>query len=95
MFVSPVAPIAPTGGQLWHQTGVKSERVPKLERGLRWDGEDWVVAGYVSDSPIIRNQGKQACDFEELSYAHGHTERWDCEFSCTYDGPTWGSVVAS
>jgi hypothetical protein len=35
LFVSPVAPVAPPIGQLWHQTGVKSETVPKLERVLR------------------------------------------------------------
>jgi hypothetical protein len=41
MFVSPVAPVASPIGQPWHQTGVKSERVQKLERVLRWDGSDW------------------------------------------------------
>jgi hypothetical protein len=71
MFVSPVAPVAPPTGQLWHQTGVKSERVPKLERVLRWDGADWEVAGYVSDSPYIGKRGMQACDFQEaLAFAH-------------------------
>jgi hypothetical protein len=66
-FVSPVAPVAAPVGQLWHQTGVKSKRVPKLESVLRWDGADWVIGGYVSDSPMIMNQGKQVCNFQEGS----------------------------
>jgi hypothetical protein len=93
MFIGPVAPVAPSIGQLWHQTGVKSERVPKLERVLRWDGADWAVAGYVFDSPSIMKQGKQACDFQEaLACAHGSTKWFDCEFIYTYDGSTWGNV---
>src|SRR5262245_665105 len=93
MFVSPLAPVGPSVGQLWHQTGVKSERVPKLERVLRWDGEDWVIAGYVVDSPTIMKQGKQTCDFQEaLAYAHGHTRWLDCEFIYTFDGSTWGNA---
>jgi hypothetical protein len=101
MFVSPVAPVAPPIGQLWHQTGVKSERAPKLERililklerVLRWDGADWEIAGYVSDSPWIMKQGKQACDFQEaLASAHRLTNVWDCEFIYTYDGSTWGNA---
>jgi hypothetical protein len=90
MFVSPVPPAAPSIGQLWHQTAVKSE---KLERVLRWDGTNWVVAGYVSDSPIIMKQGQQACDFQEaLACAHSHTEWIDCQFIYTYDGSTWGNA---
>ena len=104
MFVSPVAPVAPAVGQLWHQTGVKSERAPvvilqqqgeaaKSGRVLRWDGADWVVAGSVSDSPIITKQGTQACDFQEaLAVAHGHAKWFDCEFIYTYDGSTWGNA---
>jgi hypothetical protein len=88
-FVGPVAPVAPPVGQLWHQTGVKSEMVPKLERVLRWDGADWVIAGYVFDSPIIGRQGKQACDFQEaLACAHGYAKWFDCEFIYTHDGST-------
>jgi hypothetical protein len=93
MFVSPVPPVAPPIGQLWHQTGVESETVPKLERVLRWDGADWVAAGYVSDSPIVTKQGKQACDFQEaLASAHRHTEWIDCQFIYTYDGSTCGNA---
>jgi len=93
MFVSPSAPVGPYVGQLWHQTGVKSERIPKLERVLRWDGEDWVIAGYVVDTPTVMKQGRQACDFQEaLAYAHSHTKWLDCEFIYTYDGSTWGSA---
>ena len=93
MFVSPVPPVAPPIGQLWHQTGVKSETVPKSERVLRWDGTDWVVAGYVSDSPIIMKQGRQECDFQEaLASAHSHTEWINCQFIYTYDGSTWGNA---
>ena len=93
MFVSPVAPVAPPIGQLWHQTGVKSERVPKLERVLRRDGADWEIAGYVSDSPYIGKQGMKGCDFQEvLAFAHRHTQVWDCEFIYTYDGSTWGNA---
>jgi hypothetical protein len=93
MFVCPVPPATPPIGQLWHQTGVKSERVPKLERVLRWDGADWVIAGYVFDSPIIGKQGKQACDFQEaLACAHEYAKWFDCEFIYTYDGSTWGNA---
>jgi hypothetical protein len=93
MFVGPVAPVAPSIGQLWHQTGVKSVRVPKLERVLRWDGADWAVAGYVFDSPSIMKQGEQACDFQEaLAHAHGSTKWFDCEFIYTYDGSIWGNA---
>jgi hypothetical protein len=58
MPVGPVAPVAPSVGQLWHQTGVKSETVPKLERVLRWDGAEWVIAGLVVDEANIMKQGK-------------------------------------
>lgn len=93
MPVGPVAPVAPAVGQLWHQTGVKSETVPKLERVLRWDGAEWVIAGFVVDDAIIMKQGKQACDFmEALASAHSSTEWTDCEFIYTYDGSTWGSA---
>jgi hypothetical protein len=93
MPVSPVAPAAPTVGQLWHQTGVKSETVPKLERVLRWDGAERVIAGLVSDDPEIGKQGKQVCDFNEaLTYAHFAAKGLDCEFIYTYDGSTWGNA---
>jgi hypothetical protein len=93
MLVSPVAPVAAIVGQLWHQTGAKSEAVPKLERVLQWDGADWVIAGHVCDSPIIMKQGKHACDFNEaLAHTHGSTEWWDCKFIYTYDESTWGSA---
>jgi hypothetical protein len=93
MPVSPVPPVAPSVGQLWHQTGVRSLTLPKLERVLRWDGEDWVIAGLVSDSANIMKQGLQVCDFmEALACAHGHTKWLDCEFIYTYDGSTWGNA---
>jgi hypothetical protein len=93
MFVSPVAPVASPVGQLWHQTGVKSGKA-KMERVLRWDGADWVIAGHVSDRLDIMKQGKQRCDFQEaLAYAYWHTNNvWDCEFIYTYDGSTWGNA---
>jgi hypothetical protein len=92
-FVSPLAPVSPSVGQLWHQTGMKSEKVPKRERVLRWDGEGWVIAGYVLDSPTIMKQGMQACGFQEaLAYAHETTKWLDCEFIYTYDGSTWGNA---
>ena len=100
MFVSPLAPVGPSVGRLWHQIGVRY-RVPrslsecpwKLERVLQWDGEDWVTAGYVVDSPAIMKQGKQVCDFQEaLADAHETTKWLDCEFICTYDGSTWGNA---
>jgi hypothetical protein len=71
VFVSAVPPVAPSIGQLWHQTGVK---VPKLERVLRWDGTDWVIAGLVSDSAVIMKQGLQVCGFQE-ALADAHVER--------------------
>jgi hypothetical protein len=93
LLVSAVAPVAPSVGQLWHKPGVKSERVPKLERVLRWDGADWVIAGYVYDSPLISKQGKQACDFQEaLASARASTKWFACEFIYTYDGSTWGNA---
>jgi hypothetical protein len=93
MIVSPVAPVAPSVGQLWHQTGVKSETVPKRERVLRWDGADWAIAGLVFDEATIMKQGKQACDFmEALASAHATTKWVDCEFIYTYDGSTWGNA---
>ena len=93
MFVSPVAPVDPSIGQLWHQTGVKSDRVSTLDRVQRWDGEDWVIAGYVTDGPTIMKQGKQACTFQEaLAYAHEHARWFDCDFIYTYDGSTWGNA---
>jgi hypothetical protein len=89
----PVAPIAPSVGQLWHQTGVRSETVPKLERVLRWDGAEWVVIGLVTDSPGISKQGMQVCDFQEaLASAHRMTKWVPCDFIYTYDGSTWGNA---
>jgi hypothetical protein len=70
MFVSPVPPVAPPIGQLWHQTGVESETVPKLERVLRWDGADWVAAGYVSDSPIERSWASRRAISRKRSLQH-------------------------
>jgi hypothetical protein len=93
MIVGPVAPIAPSVGQLWHQTGVKSETVPKLERVLRWDGTDWVIAGLVTETGGVAKQGMQVCDFQEaLACAYEHTRWGDCEFIYTYDGSTWGNA---
>jgi hypothetical protein len=93
MPVGPVAPVAPSVGQLWHQTGVKSETVPKLERVLRWDGAESVIAGLVVDDANIMKQGKQACDFKEaLACAHGHTKWLDCQIIYTYDGSAWGNA---
>jgi hypothetical protein len=93
MTVSPVAPVAPSDGQLWHQTGVRSETVPKLERVLRWDGTDWVIAGLVREIGGVMKQGMQVCDFQEaLACAHEHTKWLDCEFIYTYDGSTWGNA---
>ena len=93
MPVGPVAPVAPSVGQLWHQTGVKSATVPKRERVLRWDGAEWAIAGLVVDDANIMKQGKQACDFQEaLSSAHATTKWLDCEFIYTYDGLTWGNA---
>jgi hypothetical protein len=96
MFVSPLAPVGPSVGQLWHEIGVKyrvSGSLSELERVLQWDGKDWVIAGYVLDTPTIMKQGIQACDFQEaLACAHGHTKWLDCEFIYTYDGSTWGNA---
>jgi hypothetical protein len=93
MVVGAVAPVGPFVGQLWHQTGVRSEGAPKRELVLRWDGADWVITGHVFDRPTIMKQGKQACDFQEaLAYAHENTRWLDCEFIYTYDGSTWGNA---
>jgi hypothetical protein len=66
MIVSPVAPVAPSIGQLWHQTSVKSEAVPKREMVLGWDGTEWVIAGLVSDNATIMKQGKWVCGIFDL-----------------------------
>jgi hypothetical protein len=93
MTVGAVAPVAPSVGQLWHQTGVRSQTFPKLERVLRWDGAEWVVIGLVSDSPGISKQGMQVCDFQEaLAYAHRMTKWVPCDFIYTYDGSTRGNA---
>jgi hypothetical protein len=82
-----VAPSAPPISQLWHQTGVKFERV------LQWDGADWVIVGHVIDSPSILKQGKRVCDFTQArGYARWLATRLDCEFIYTYDGSTWGNA---
>ena len=87
MFAGPAAPVAPPIGQLWHQTG------EKLQRVLQWDGADWMIAGYVFDSPSITRQGQQVCGFQEaLACAHGYTKWLDCDFIYTYDGSTWGNA---
>jgi len=93
MPVGPVAPVAPSVGQLWHQAGVKSETFPKSEKVLRWDGAEWVIAGLVVDDANIMKQGKQACDFmEALASAHATTKWLDCDFIYTYDGSTGGNA---
>jgi hypothetical protein len=93
MTVGPVAPVAPSVGQLWHQTGMKSETVPKRERVLRWDGAEWVIAGLVVDNVNIMKQGKQACDFQEALASAHHMTKWvPCDFIYTYDGSTWGNA---
>jgi hypothetical protein len=93
MPVSPIAPVAPAVGQLWHQTGVKSETVPKLERVLQWDGTDWVIAGLVTDSATVMKQGLQVCGFQEaLADAHASTKWFACEFIYAHDGSTWGNA---
>jgi hypothetical protein len=85
MIAGPEAPAAPRVGQLWHQTGMKLEKV------LRWNGADWVIAGHVIDSPSIMKQGRQACGFmEALAYARWKATLVDCEFIYTYDGSAWG-----
>jgi hypothetical protein len=57
---------------------VKSETVPKLERVLRWDGADRVVAGYVLDDPSINEAGQRVCDFQEApAGAHASTKWFD------------------
>jgi len=93
LTVSPVAPVTPSVGQLWHQTVVKSETIPKLDKVLRWDGTDWVIAGLVREIGSVMKQGMQVCDFQEaLACAHEHARWLDCEFIYTYDGSTWGNA---
>jgi hypothetical protein len=86
MFVGPVAPSAPPIGQLWHQIGVKLERV------LRWDGAEWVIAGHLIDSPTIFMQGQIRPFMQALAIAHWGATLLDCEFIYTYDGSTWGNA---
>jgi hypothetical protein len=92
MIVSFIAPPAPSVGQLWHQTGVRSQKVPNLERVLRWDGAGWVIAGVVQEVGGTMKQGMQVCGFQEaLADAHGHAKWGDSEIY-TYDGSTWGDA---
>jgi hypothetical protein len=103
MIVSPDAPVAPSVGQLWHQTGVKAETsfpklnpetFPRPERALRWDGAEWVITGLVTEAGgLPMKQGIQVCNFQEaLASAHSMTKWVPCNFIYTYDGSTWGNA---
>jgi hypothetical protein len=85
----PVAPVGPPIGQLWHQTGVKFERV------LQWNGADWVIVGHVIDSPSILKQGKRVAISRKpaVSPLACHAPRLRVhQFIYTYDGSTWGNA---
>jgi hypothetical protein len=70
-----VGPVAPSVGQLWHQTSVKSEKVPKWRGFCGWDGADRVVAALVTDGANIMKRALQVWDFKEtLPYAHETTK---------------------
>jgi hypothetical protein len=74
-FLSPVGPVGPNVDQLWQQTGVKSERVPNLERVLRWVG--WCGVG--GCQVCIRYSDEWS---KESRHANSRSARWG---ACEYD----------
>jgi hypothetical protein len=87
IFAGPAAPVAPSDGQLWRQTGISPQKV------LQWDGTRWVPYGYLREVAAIIKQGKQECGFmEALASAHRFARRNGCEVIYTFDDSTWGNA---
>jgi hypothetical protein len=87
IFAGPVAPVAPSDGQLWRQTDTSAQNV------LQWDGTRWVQYGYFRELPTIIRQGEQECGFmEALASAHRLAKLNGCEVIYTFDDSTWGNA---
>jgi hypothetical protein len=87
IFAGPVAPVAPSDGQLWRQTDTIAQEV------LQWDGMRWVQYGYFREVTTIIWQAEQECGFmEALAYAHWYAKMNGCEVIYTFDDSTWGNA---
>ena len=87
IFAGPVAPVAPSDGQLWRQTDSAPQNV------LQWDGMRWVQYGYFHQVTNIIWQADQDCSFmEALAYAHWCANMNGCEVIYTFDDSTWGNA---
>ncbi|MCK1542520.1 hypothetical protein IVB12_11310 [Bradyrhizobium sp. 179] len=87
IFVAPVAPVAPSDGQLWRQTDMSAQKV------LQWNGTRWVQYGYFREVTSIILQGEQECGFmEALASAHWFAKLNGYESIYTFDDSTWGTA---
>ena len=87
IFASPVAPMAPSDGQLWRQTDNSSQEV------LQWEGTRWVLYGHFREVAAISKQGKRECGFTEALASAHRLARWNrCEVIYTFDDSTWGNA---
>jgi len=87
IFAGPVAPLAPSDGQLWRKTDTIDQEV------LQWDGMRWVQYGYFREITTIIWQAEQECGFmEALAYAHRYAKMNGCEAIYTFDDSTWGNA---
>jgi hypothetical protein len=88
ILAGPVAPVAPSDGQLWRQTDMIAPH-----NVLQWDGTRWVQYGYFRDVTSIILQGEQECGFmEALASAHRFAKSAGCEVIYTFDDSTWGNA---
>jgi hypothetical protein len=88
IFAGPVAPVAPSDGQLWRQTDMSAP-----QNVLQWDGTRWVQYGYFREVTTIIRQGEQECGFmEALASAHRFAKLNGCEVIYTFDDSTWGNA---
>ena len=86
IFAGPVAPVAPSDGQLWRQTDM-------AQKVLQWDGTRWVQYGYFREVTAILRQGEQECGFmEALASAHRLAKSNGYEVIYTFDDSTWGNA---
>jgi len=86
-FAGPVAPVAPSDGQLWRQTDMIAPH-----NVLQWDGTRWVHYGYFRESTSIIWQGDECGFMEALAYAHWFAKSNGCEVIYTFDDSTWGNA---
>ena len=87
IVAGPVAPVAPSDGQLWRQTDTSDQNV------LQWDGTRWMQYGYFREVAGISKLGEQECGFmEALASAHRLAKLNGCEVIYTFDDSTWGNA---